>query len=547
MASLPSRPRGMACAAVVAALALAPATASAMFQPLGNLSGSSLQSTDPAVAVAGNGDVVAIWTRSDTFNDRVQFQLHRAGEPWSSAEYVSPAALDAAQARVALDANGDATIAWLRDDGSHWVVETRTRSAGGSWSAIQRLSAAGEDASDLRVDVAPDGTAAFSWRRAVGPSERVQSRTRTAGGTLGSVANLSPGGADAFDPEVAIDGGGGVVVAWTRSDGGHGRVQARRREADGSVGAPLTLSPTGTDGDGPDVDIDAGGNAIVVWRQSGGAGWRALLRTVSPAGGLGALETLSASGRDLRDPHVAVDGAGTAVATWRRFDGSNWRVQVVARAGDGSLSARHGMSPAGADALEPDVAVESGGRALVAWRRLSSGHWVFESRERLPDGSVTGLRGHSDGTQDAFDPRIAMGPNGTAVLLWRPVGGQNGYALRARVRIPDGHYLPVDWLSSTRHSAREARVASNADGDAVFAWRRLDVTGWRLEARRRAPDGTLGPVVEIGPAVLDEAHLRVAIDPAGNVLFVWQRFVENSAYPGVLARAWPAGADLGPT
>jgi hypothetical protein len=39
------------------------------------------------------------------------------------------------------------------------------------------------------------------------------------------------------------------------------------------------------------------------------------------------VQTLSSSGRDAFDPHVAVDATGDAVATWRRFDGTHTRVQ----------------------------------------------------------------------------------------------------------------------------------------------------------------------------------------------------------------------------
>ena len=59
----------------------------------------------------------------------------------------------------------------------------------------------------------------------------------------------------------------------------------------------------------------------------------------------------------------------------------------------------------------------------------------MESLERAPDGTLTSHRLPSSADQDALDPRLAVGADGTAVMLWRPVGGQNGFGLRAAVEL----------------------------------------------------------------------------------------------------------------
>jgi hypothetical protein len=45
---------------------------------------------------------------------------------------------------------------------------------------------------------------------------------------------------------------------------------------------------------------------------------------------LGPIQTLSGAGQDAFAPQVAVDSGGNAVAVWRRFDGTNFRVQAAA-------------------------------------------------------------------------------------------------------------------------------------------------------------------------------------------------------------------------
>jgi hypothetical protein len=50
----------------------------------------------------------------------------------------------------------------------------------------------------------------------------------------------------------------------------------------------------------------------------------------SSSGVLKALQTLSAAGQNAMAPAVAVNQGGNAVATWRRFDGTNNRIQAAA-------------------------------------------------------------------------------------------------------------------------------------------------------------------------------------------------------------------------
>ena len=86
------------------------------------------------------------------------------------------------------------------------------------------------------------------------------------------------------------------------------------------------------------VAVDADGDAVFTWRRSDGTDYRVQARMRSAAGALSAVQTLSASGQSAVTPQVAIDPDGDAVFTWWRSDGANLRVQARARSAAGALS-----------------------------------------------------------------------------------------------------------------------------------------------------------------------------------------------------------------
>src|SRR5437868_2215767 len=79
----------------------------------------------------------------------------------------------------------DITWVWVRSDGSNDIAQTRTLKADGTLTAVQDLSASGQDAKQPKVAVDADGDAYFSWIRNDGTFDRAQTRKRDAAtGTL---------------------------------------------------------------------------------------------------------------------------------------------------------------------------------------------------------------------------------------------------------------------------------------------------------------------------------------------------------------------------
>src|SRR5204862_47061 len=88
---------------------------------------------------------------------------------------------------------------------------------------------------------------------------------RSAGGAASAIQTLSAAGQNAENPQVGVDSGGDALVVWQRSDGANTRVQARARAAGGAARATQTLSAAGQDAEAPQVGVDSGGDAVATW------------------------------------------------------------------------------------------------------------------------------------------------------------------------------------------------------------------------------------------------------------------------------------------
>ena len=337
------------------------------------------------VAIGPSGDAIAVWRRFDGANRIVQAAARPAGGAWHAPVDLSAPGRNADYARVAVGAGGLAYAVWVSDnaDGTS-VVQAAARSGGGAWRAPVDLSSPGrvyEDPPEVAVDAAGDAVAVWGWRAQSGTGNEVvqaaarsalavtrfwqapvtlsapghygdfprvamnpagvayavwrdvntgivQASARAGGGAWQPPVNLSTPDRDAYDPQVAINGAGDAVAVWeggslNPADYPHEIVQAAARSGHAVTRfwqAPVNLSAPGST-QGPQVSLDAAGNAVAVWDDYDLPASNLVVRAATRPAATGAWQvpvTLSAADRnDAFFPHVALDAAGDAVAVWQ--------------------------------------------------------------------------------------------------------------------------------------------------------------------------------------------------------------------------------------
>lgn len=237
-----------------------------------------------AVAADPSGNVVAIWPRSVQNQNTFPAQEIRASRFVAGANSWSvPTTLRVCsheglvRPHVAMDASGAATAVWqCRDD------------------------------STFRVWAARSSAASKFYRWGWGPPVLID-----AGKLPDNVATA-----------LALNASGAAVAAWTHN----GRVHVSRYV----VGQGwLTPEPIGFEEGGaivPDVAIDANGSITVIWDQTNDVGvpspygvhdHQVVAQRYVPGAGWQGIGTLESLGGYSTQPHIAADGQGRVIATWR--------------------------------------------------------------------------------------------------------------------------------------------------------------------------------------------------------------------------------------
>jgi len=393
--------------------------------------------------------------------------------------------------------------------------------------AAANLSTAAEMASGPDLDVGADGTATAVWSAKSGGEFRVFARRIAADGDRGPVQQLSGPGGDALSPQVAVAPDGTSVVVWARWDGANFRIQERRITP---VGAPeeatRTLSGSGQDAADPQVEVGPDGTATVVWRRFDGFHPLVQVRRIAPDGTPDeAARRLSEAGADAVEPDLAVGPDGTATVVWTRFDGEHMLVQERRIDPDGALAATAPLSVTGQNAIEPQVELGPGGEATVVWTRFDGTNWVIQGRRLSAAGAIEGAAVDlSVAGRSAAEPQLAIDPDGVATVAWDRFDGSN-FVVQAR-RIAAGGALlgAATNLSASGRDAADPQVAAAPAGGATVLWSRYDGTNWVVQRRDLAADGGLGTTAGLSAAGRGAGDAVAAWGADGTLAMVWRRF-----------------------
>jgi hypothetical protein len=453
---------------------------------------------------------------------------------------LSGAGANAFSPDVAADANGNIVAVWTRHDGTAWRVQAASQPAGGQFAPPQDLSAPGEDATDPRIAVAPNGDVVVAWLRPDGQDVRVQAAVRPAGGAFGAPQTLSPAGRDARSPDVAVDPLGNAIVVWSRSEPRRfsDRVQVAERPA-GAVsfklapaqGAPppdpppasgppveapvlvRDVSAPGASGREPRVAMDPTGGTYVAWLSVAPGEQPRVRAVVRPAGGaFGAPQDLSSGGRAANAIDIAATLSGTAYVVWReRGRPPRQRAFINVKPADGTAFTAPAQPFARPDRPSelssssvngrPEIAGAPSGMVLAAFQHDGCS---IALAPRLPDGVVPNGNDrfvYPDLEDSAYSycssaaPRAAIDGSDTTVIVWRDrVRASKRFLVNAAIYAPrmtprDADDTSIEArtsvgiaLSADGQHAMAPHVAIAASSSAVAVWRRYDGGHWRIQA-----------------------------------------------------------------
>jgi hypothetical protein len=358
----------------------------------------------------------------------------RADGTWGASKQVGWSGAAMASPRVAADADGNLTVAWITQrPGFTDGVKAATQTHAG-WSHPVRLS---EDlkvasypqdgkgawgADTVRLAVTPKGAATVAWNwgsEARNKPWRIQAVFHRPGGRWGGVAHVTrPTGAHLVD--LGIAEGGTTTLLAARQPLGHPQsLRAHTRRPGHAWSGPTVVTPRGY---APKLAVDRAGDAIVVFMPTIG---RVMASYRPHHGHWRAPHQLTPAGAPAHEVSaLAMNGPGSAMVAWADRHG---RIDVVRRPPHGSWSApvrvvsTHGM------VSNIAVALNGAGDGLLTWGEygLYAAYRPHAARWGVPT-----TLSPNDGVDvlESIDARVTR--NGNAVVMWK----QEGMPIQMRVR-----------------------------------------------------------------------------------------------------------------
>ena len=393
------------------------------------------------------------------------------------------------------------------------IALTATAVAHADWGAVTDLSATGQDATSQQVATNASGTAVAVWLRSNGTHNLVQTaRSTDSGVTWGSASSLSASGASAIGPQVAIDASGNAVIVWYRSNGTKTVVQEAHSSNGGSTwSSPADLSDSAQHATGAQVAV-VSGVAVAVWSRSNATKTVIQAKRSTDGGATwSASADLSDSAQHAVDPQVAIDSSGNAIAVWERSNATNQIVQTARYTS--SWSAVSDLSASAQDAYDPQLALTADGVAMAVWYRSNGTNTIVQaSRYSGSWGSVANL------SATAQDAQVAMDGSGNAFAVWIRSNGTNTIVQTARYA---GSWGSASDLSAAAQDGEAPQVAADTSGNAVAVWYRSNGANQIVQAARYASGwGSAENQSASGQGAFDP---QVAAGPSGSAIVVWYR------------------------
>lgn len=376
------------------------------------------------------------------------------------------------------------------------------------------------DGTTPSVAAAPSGDAVAVWAQNVGSNDNIYANRFTAGvGWSGPELIENTDGGNAAFPVVDTNDSGNAVAAWQQS----GSIRASVYLAGFGWQSDELIDTGGAGAAVVSVGMDDGGNAIALWTQYDGTRWNVWANRYVAGTGWGSPVQVDGTDGDAQVPVVAVNGAGSAVAIWRQSSGSRQDVAAARfTAGTGWSAAELVETDETYHAYNPDVAIDPNGRITAVWAQVDDSGWRIHANRYLPGTGWSGATPIESNTSTAQNPHVTMDASGGAWVAWEQF--RSGIWDIWTNRYEAGAWQSAEPLEiNNAGNAREPRLASSPGGLVTAVWRQWDGFRNNIWSNQYVPGQGWGYAQVLEDDDGDAFWPRVDVDGAGNAMAVWRQ------------------------
>ncbi|GEM_PF-2002933 len=202
--------------------------------------------------------------------------------PWSAYTYL-PGNAQGVEPALDVGTDGVVHVVFMRSDNSIAYVR---RAAGGTWSAVETVSATSDYSSGIDIAVALDGTVHVVWRYCAGSGQDglIYHRARSSAGSWSNTALVSTSGGDASLPLITTDANSTAHLLWNRSASGVYGIDYAAKPTGGNWSAPQELVDSATLSSVEQLARDSAGALHLVWSVRDGVADPAIYYAHQPPG-----------------------------------------------------------------------------------------------------------------------------------------------------------------------------------------------------------------------------------------------------------------------
>ncbi len=428
---------------------------------------------------------------------------------WQVGEAIDNGSGAVSSPQIAVTADGSAFAIWQQFNGTHNEIWVNRHDPANGWGAANRLVAGSHEFENPAIAVAADGSAIAVWQQSDGTVDIWANRYDPDSG-WGMARRMGASYTWDENPAVAMSNDGSAIVVW-------GMYMEGSEEL-----------------------------AILAWRYISGSGWASEEETVlyqieefaPPAHGLSEAQVLG-------PPRIATAPDGTAIVVWRyRLLGSLGGVTLANRyvPGSGWDVPQRIDGTVNVAVESPQIVMGADGSAIAVWTQLDGGRSAVWSNRFSPDDGWGSPRKIEAGDGDAGLVQIAMDSGGSAVVVWRQWDtASNRWDLWANRYDPATGWATAERIEHRAGNVDSPSIAMAADGSAMALWVQEDGSRTTVWSNRFVPGtgwGTAQPVERNGTG--SAATPRIGFDGDGNATALWTQKSADGSRTDIRASRWIA-------
>jgi hypothetical protein len=434
--------------------------------------------TDPIVVTNRSGNGLVVWI-NNLGGGLFQIQLRTISPGGTVGPVVTvpsgaPVPSAISKPSAAIDANGDAVVAWVQGTGIQAITRQGLTGTFTNLASPDQLVPAASSTPTVAID--KDGNSIVAWQA----GNHLEAKRHPAGGSWTALPDAAGTGGHTYSGlALAANPTGQMLVAFEDFDGTNTVISSVTGTVSGGWGATPTVTPLSPPGvtQRPGVSVDDGGGAAVGW--AAGAAVKVSLR---PAGGTfpapGAVQSVTTVPSAPDNFFLSGSGTGAVVVAWSTFEGAPTNQNVVRAAvkpaGTSTFTPTQIISDKSTYAALPSIALDENGDAVVAYQLGATpagiGTAVFDGAGPLlgtptvPASAVQGTSASFSVAQplDAFSAVASVNwsfGDGSADATGTQVSHKFGSAGTFKVTV-----TATDGVGNTNSTSRNITVTGGSSG-----------------------------------------------------------------------------------